>query len=164
MAVRTVLVACTLAAVASASRAGDPGWEPSLVAALQKARQTGKPVLVDVYAEWCGPCKKLAGSLRDPQVAAALGRGFVAVKVDADRDEATVRKYKVAGLPTLLVLSADGAELARTSGAMSPADLTAWLGKVGAKAKPPTPAPGGDEVGRQLDAVYAELSVKLRGS
>jgi thioredoxin-like negative regulator of GroEL len=159
MAVRGVLVACTLAAVASASPAGDPGWESNLPSALARAKQAGKPVLVDVAAEWCGPCQKLAAAFRDPQVAAALQRGFVAVKIDADADAATARKYKVSGLPTLLVLSADGKELARTSGAMSAADLRAWLAKVGAR---PSPKPPADDLGRQLDAIFDELSARLK--
>ncbi len=160
MAVRSVLVVCTLAAVASATGAADPGWEPNLSAALAKSKQTGKPVLVDVYADWCGPCQKLAASFRDRDVAAALGRGFVAVKVDADADPATTRKYGVSGLPTLLVLTADGKELARTSGSQSPTDLLAWLAKV-SKTKPAPKPPAGDDLGRQLDAIYAELSAKV---
>ena len=160
MAVRGVLVVCTLAAVASATAASEPGWEPNLASALAKARQTGKPVLVDVSADWCGPCQKLAASFRDPQVAAVLAKGFVAVKVDADADAATARKYAVSGLPTLLVLSADGKELARASGYRAPGELAAWLGQQAAKGKPAAAKPA-DDIGRQLDAIYAELSAKL---
>ena len=161
MVVRSVLVVCAVAAVASATPAAEPGWEHSLPAALAKAKQTGRPVLVDVYADWCGPCKKLAVSLRDPQVAAALRGGFVAVKVDADADPVTAKTYRVTGLPTLLVLAPDGKELVRTSGAQSPAELVAWLNRV-PKAKPAAPPPpAGDGIGRQLDAIYAELTAKL---
>ena len=158
MVIRPVLVVVVLAAVASALAAGDPGWESGLPAALAKAKATGKPVLVDVSATWCGPCQKLAASFRDPQVAAAVQRGFVAVNVDADADAATARKYKVSGLPTLLVLAADGTELARASGHRSPAELLAWLGQHAKSA--PKPAAGGS-IARRLDAIHAELSAKL---
>ena len=155
MPVRSAAVVLILCAAATAA---EPGWEPTLAAALAKARQTGRPVLVDVYADWCGPCQKLAGSFRDPQVTAAL-KGFVAVKVDADRDPATAEKYRVSGLPTLLVLSADGKELARTSGYRSPTELAAWLAGVPKPAAPKPPA--GDDLGRRLDAIHAELAAKL---
>lgn len=162
MTVRPVLVVCTLTAVlASVNAAGEPGWESNLATALAKARQTGKPVLVDVYADWCGPCQKLAASFRDPRVSGLLQKGFVAVKVDADADAATTRKYKVSGLPTLLVLSPDGKELARVSGNRSPAELMAWLGQHSGHAKPKPPAPARDDISQQLDAIHAELTAKL---
>ncbi|MCG8328810.1 MAG: thioredoxin [Chitinophagales bacterium] len=58
------------------------------------------PVVVDVWADWCGPCKMLA-----PQFAAAAdeleGKARF-VKVDADKNQKILKKYKIMGLPTLL--------------------------------------------------------------
>ena len=75
-----------------------------------------QPVVVDVWADWCGPCKMLA-----PQFAAAAndleGKARF-VKLDADKNQKLVRKYKVMGLPTLLFFK-DGQLVGRTTGVVS---------------------------------------------
>ena len=72
-----------------------------------------KPVVVDVWADWCGPCKMLA-----PQFKAAAdeleGKARFA-KLDADRYQKLVKKYKVMGLPTLLFFK-DGVLVDRVTG------------------------------------------------
>ncbi len=158
MPARSLVVVLLLAAAAPAA---EPGWETSLPAALAKAKQTGRPVLIDFHADWCGPCQKLAASFRDPQVAAVLSRGFVAVKVNADTDPALTEKYRATGLPTLVVVSPEGQELARASGARSAAELVTWLSAV-PKPKPAAPKPpAGDDLGRRLEAIHAELAKRL---
>lgn len=75
-----------------------------------------QPVVVDVWADWCGPCKMLA-----PQFSAAAeelqGKARF-VKLDADKNQKLVRKYNVRGLPTLLFFK-DGELVDRSSGVMS---------------------------------------------
>ena len=74
------------------------------------------PVVVDVWADWCGPCKMLA-----PQFGAAereLEGKARFVKLDADKNQKLVRKYKVMGLPTLLFFK-DGELVDRTTGVVS---------------------------------------------
>ncbi len=75
-----------------------------------------KPVVVDVWADWCGPCKMLA-----PQFAAAekmLDGKARFVKLDADKNKKLTRKYKVMALPSLLYFK-DGKLVDRTSGVIS---------------------------------------------
>ena len=83
-----------------------------------------QPVVVDVWAGWCGPCRMMA-----PAFAAAAdeleGKARF-VKLDADKNQKLVRKYKVMALPTLLFLK-DGELVDRTSGVVS---KTAILKKV----------------------------------
>ncbi len=77
---------------------------------------SSQPVVVDVWADWCGPCKMLA-----PQFGAAereLEGKARFVKLDADKNQKLVRKYKVMGLPTLLFFK-DGQLVDRTTGVVS---------------------------------------------
>lgn len=60
-----------------------------------------KPVLVDFYADWCGPCKMMAPILKD--VKAELGEEASIVKVDVDINQDAARTYQVQGVPTLII-------------------------------------------------------------
>lgn len=77
--------------------------------------QHDQPVVVDVWADWCGPCKMLA-----PNFAAAaktLEGQARFVKLDADKNQKLMKKYRVMSLPTVLIFQ-DGQEVARQSGVM----------------------------------------------
>jgi thiol:disulfide interchange protein DsbD len=97
---------------------GQLRWEHSEVTAIARARTEAKPLLLDFTAEWCGACKELARhTFADPSVMREASR-FVAVKVDATSDDDPAvdqikDRYHVVGLPTVIMLSADGQERAR---------------------------------------------------
>ena len=97
-------------------------WEKDLPAALERARNEGKPVLVNFYADWCVWCKRLESTtLRDAKVASVLQNRVVPLSLNVDGDGKELsNEYQVDGLPTIIVLDADGRELGRIPGYMPP--------------------------------------------
>ena len=83
------------------------------------------PVLVDFYADWCGPCKSMAPAV-DEVARRAMGRAIVA-KLDTDHSPTTAQRFDIRGIPTVIVFRG-GREAERRSGAMPVADLEEMLG------------------------------------
>jgi thioredoxin 2 len=77
--------------------------------------ESGVPVFVDFYADWCGPCKMIAPAV-DELAAAFQGRALV-TKLDTDRAPLTSTRLNVKGIPTAIVFKS-GAEVARQAGAV----------------------------------------------
>lgn len=83
-----------------------------------------KPVLVDFFAEWCGPCKMMAPILKE--VKDALGETVSILKVDVDKNQALAAQMQVRGVPTL-VLYKQGKQLWRQSGVVQKNDLISLI-------------------------------------
>jgi thioredoxin 1 len=90
----------------------------------QDVLKSGTPVLVDFWAEWCGPCKAFAPVL-DDAAKAYEGRVTMA-KLDVDASPATAGRYGVRGIPTV-ILYKDGKPHAQKVGAMSRMQLAQFL-------------------------------------
>jgi thioredoxin 1 len=82
------------------------------------------PVVVDFWAEWCGPCKMIAPALEE--IAAALGPKVKIVKINIDENNNTPSKYGVRGIPTLMVFKG-GAVAATKVGAAPKGALQSWI-------------------------------------
>lgn len=78
------------------------------------------PVLVDFYADWCGPCKMLAPILK--QVKEEMGEAIKIVKIDVDKNQSIASKYNVRGVPTMLLFK-KGKQLWRESGVLQKNDI-----------------------------------------
>ena len=86
--------------------------------------QPGTPVLVDYWAEWCGPCKMIAPIL--DEVAGAYQGKLQIAKMNVDENREIPAKFGIRGIPTLMLFK-DGQLAATKVGAMSKAQLTAFI-------------------------------------
>lgn len=82
------------------------------------------PVLVDFWAEWCGPCRALGPSL--DALATEKGQQIKVVKVNIDDNPNAPSKYGVRSIPTMLIFK-DGQVVAQTVGSMAKSDLFKWV-------------------------------------
>lgn len=99
--------------------------------ALQIAKKEKKLIFLDVYATWCGPCKKLkANTFSNKEVGVLYNTTFINIALDGENGEGIdlARKYGVKGYPTLLFIDASGKVVSGTSGYHSPSEFLA-LGK-----------------------------------
>ena len=103
--------------------AGHPEDVDAAVFERQVSRST-IPVLVDVWAPWCGPCLSMA-----PAYAAAtaeLEPHVRLIKLNSDAEQAAASRLSIRGIPTM-ILFAKGREVARTSGAMGTGQIVQWV-------------------------------------
>lgn len=83
-----------------------------------------RPVLVDFWAEWCGPCKMIAPTL--DEVAKEYDGKITVAKVNVDNNQAIPAKFGVRGIPTLILFK-NGVPAAQKVGALSKGQLTAFI-------------------------------------
>lgn len=96
------------------------------MASFKEILQSEKPVLVDFFAEWCGPCKMMAPILK--QVKDKVGDTATIIKVDIDKNPEVARQLNIQGVPTL-VLYKNGQIQWRQSGVVQAAQLVEVLNK-----------------------------------
>jgi thioredoxin-like negative regulator of GroEL len=135
-------------------------WEKNFDEALKKAKASGKPVMIDFWAEWCGWCHRLDQTTYvDPRVL-KLGQDFVVVKVDTEaggRQTEIAERYDVVQLPTILFVSPQGRAIHRVTGFQGPGRFPASMEKareLGARVI-------GWETALQKDAKDAQASMQL---
>lgn len=88
--------------------------------------QSDKPVLVDFFAEWCGPCKMMAPILKEVKI--ETGDSVTIIKVDVDKSPQAANEYQVQGVPTLILFK-NGKQLWRQSGVVPKAGLLGVIKK-----------------------------------
>ena len=87
-------------------------------------RNAPVPVLLDVWAPWCGPCRMVAPVLES--IGKERAGELMILKVNSDENQQLSSSLKISGIPTMLLFE-DGKESARQSGAMPKPNLDAWL-------------------------------------
>ena len=97
----------------------------------QDVLKAGKPVLVDFWAEWCGPCKQIAPALE--QIAGDLADQVTVAKVNIEDSPMTPSRLGVKGIPTMMLFK-DGQMTSMKVGAMPKQKIVEWLGEAGVKA------------------------------
>jgi thioredoxin 1 len=95
----------------------DSDWETDVL-------QAEKPVLVDYWAEWCGPCKMIAPFL--DEIADEYGDRLKVCKLDIDANQETPPKYAIRGIPTLMLFK-NGEVAATKVGALSKSQLATFI-------------------------------------
>ena len=85
-----------------------------------------KPVLVDVFAEWCGPCKMMSPILKE--VKDVFQDKVSILKIDVDKNQAIAAKYQVRGVPTLIIYK-EGKQVWKQSGVVQKNELVSILNR-----------------------------------
>ncbi|HOP27476.1 MAG TPA: thioredoxin domain-containing protein [Candidatus Sabulitectum sp.] len=118
------LMACGQSGEAQASAPEAQGtteaeWiHDDLDAALAQAAETGKPVFVDMYADWCGPCRMLADDYFSRNDYKEVLSSCVLVKINTDNNQALAARYGIQSIPTLILMDSQGNEIDRITGVM----------------------------------------------
>jgi thioredoxin 1 len=86
--------------------------------------KSGTPVVVDFWAEWCGPCRMIGPALEE--IAGSLGEKVKIVKLNVDENPATASKYGVMSIPTLMMFK-NGELASRQVGAAPKQKLEQWI-------------------------------------
>jgi thiol:disulfide interchange protein len=128
-----LLIGMELRSTTSHSQPAEQGitfFEGKLDQALAQAGKENKLVFLDIYAVWCGPCKRLkATTFKDPAVGEYINKRFVSIAINGEKGEgpALAQKLQLTAYPTLYVLDAKGNVLRKMVGFRTAEQLLAEL-------------------------------------
>jgi thiol:disulfide interchange protein len=109
-------------------------WQRDLRRALKEAKASDKMILVDVYTDWCGPCKMLdTNTYSSPDVVMFLRKNFICVKVNAEDPTLgnwVSAKYEIDGYPSIVVLASNGKQKGKFVGYCGPQRFLSEVNKI----------------------------------
>ncbi len=114
-----VLIAGIALTGCDSSTSQHAGWiEDDMDAAMAQAEEEGKPLLIDLYADWCGPCRTLSEQYFPSDELQPVLVNFVLAKIDIDTPSGgeIANRYGVSSIPTIIIAEADGTEIERIVG------------------------------------------------
>ena len=130
------------AGVDAATSAGDVAavpneikWEENFEGAMQRARTEGKPVLIDFYADWCGPCKEMEARVYPDRNVIAQSQNWVTVKVNGEKRPDVMQAYGLRAYPTLVFAQSNGKPVNVIQGYYDAPELVAQMQEAFAKWK-----------------------------
>jgi len=129
LALSSLLSLVTFATIATAQEPQKPAieWRTDYHEAVKLAKEQNKPLLIDFFATWCGPCRMMDEQVyTDPEVITATS-AYVTVKVDIDTDEKTAMAYGVHSIPRNIVLNVHGEMIGDRLGFMESEEFIAYL-------------------------------------
>lgn len=116
-------ISCSFMPAPPVSGSGIIFFKGNYTQALAASAKTKKPVFIDVYATWCGPCSQLKRkTFTDKAVGDYFNKNFICFSIDGETEEGKLlrRIYNIDSYPTLLITDASGKLLTRTEGFMKP--------------------------------------------
>lgn len=121
-------------------KAGVEFHQGDFASLLAKAKELNKPILIDAFTDWCGPCKMLDKEVfQDEEASAMINKNFIAYKLDMEKGEgpAVAMKFRVNAYPSTLFLSPDGFLLTKKIGFPKKAGYLNWCKEVADNKFPP---------------------------
>ncbi len=102
---------------ASLKKHGPIAWRGSLQEAMKIAAKEKKPILLDFWAEWCGPCKVMLATTYKDKAVVEKSKKFVTVLINADEQPKVLEKFSISAIPTVIFLDSKGKVLLQSTGA-----------------------------------------------